>query len=498
MNTRFLDSLRLIAKSWIAGRPTRAQQIANADLRQYTRIESRHFALGNRPVIRWIKGNGLDDVVTRTAIAQATRLFGNSVDYCLCTHDIAPERARHIMSLSVQPVEWWPVSAQDNSLLASELRAAACPEEHFGYWWKWFPERVRPNGPEWILDGDMVIVKRPEWFDLWLSGRDKIRVAQDDKEGPHIYGRYAEGVDPRLALYSGLISLPPNVSYMKAVLDVLREKPLAQGHDGRRDMCEQGVIACSFQKFDPLPIPLNEFPFGRAFEEQLDFGLSGDIGCAWGYHFGNSFRRHNPHFDELTKNGTLFSAPEPSVIEAANWLCGFGQWGIPGWSTDNQNASMILNHALRAPSRDILELGTSRGHMTFILASSGFHVTTVDRVNRGASINLAGMNVDVIVDDAVKYLQRSRSHDIILVDLHGNSPDDWQSYRAPLMSCLEDGGTLLINNATLSEIPEWKEETGVRWFLSSLPANWSYTIDSSVLPGLAVVKKNKGGGRRAA
>lgn len=488
---RFSGWLKKFAEQFLRSEMTHAQHLATADLKQYAGLEGRHFSLGNRPVIRWIKGNGLDDAVTRAAIAQATRLFGSSVDYCLCTHDIAPARARHIMSLSAQPVEWWPVSQEDNPPLAAELRSAGCVPEHFGYWWKWFPARVRPNAPEWILDGDMVIVDRPEWFDLWRSGNDGVRVAQDDKEGPHIYGRYSDLVDRRLALYSGLISLPPGFSYMPALLRILRNRPLDQGHDGRSDMCEQGVIAACFQGFNPVPIPLNEFPFGRAFQAELDFGLSGNLNRAWGYHFGNSFRRHNPHFEALTRDGTLFSGPEPFAVQAANWLGGFGQWGIPGWSTGEANASMILRHALCHPSRDILELGTSRGHMTFILAVSGFRVTSVDRVDRGARQNLEGMSVDIVVDDVVRYLKRSRKlHDLILVDLHGNSPKDWKRYRTALMSRVTSGGTLLINNAILNEIPEWQEEHGVQWFLSSLPANWSFQIDRSVLPGLAIVTKH--------
>lgn len=57
------------------------------------------FGLGSRPVIRWIKGDGLDDPVTRTAIAQATRLFGAELDYCLSTHGLAASRVRKILRL---------------------------------------------------------------------------------------------------------------------------------------------------------------------------------------------------------------------------------------------------------------------------------------------------------------------------------------------------------------------------------------------------------------
>lgn len=146
-------------------------------------------------MIRWIKGDGLDDPVTRAAIGQATRLFGDRVDYCVCTQGIDAARARSILSWANQPVEWWPVSENDNPRLAAFLRAAGCPPERFGYWWKWFPERVRPDGPEWILDGDMVVTAAPPWFDDWAAGVDGVRVAQDDKEGMHIYGHYAPMVD---------------------------------------------------------------------------------------------------------------------------------------------------------------------------------------------------------------------------------------------------------------------------------------------------------------
>jgi predicted O-methyltransferase YrrM len=475
---------------------TRAQLLAQDDLERCKRLTGRHFSLGSRPVIRWIKGNGLDDVVTRTAIAQATRLFGSLVDYCLCTHDIEPKRARSIMAWSSQPVEWWPLSPDDNPQLAGALTTAGCAPENFGYWWKWFPERVRLGGPEWILDGDMVIVGRPDWFDAWTSGIDRVRVAQDDKEGPYIYGAYANKVDPRLALYSGLISLPARVRYMDHMSSILAEQPLNQGHDGRRDMCEQGVVAACFQRLNPVPIPLNEFPFGRAFQEQLDFGLSGDVGRVWGYHFGNAFRRENPHFERLTREGILMNLGACDVVQEANWLGGIGQWGVPGWSTGASNAALLLEHALAQPHREILELGTSRGHMTYMLANSGFQVLTVDRVDRGAKQNLAGLNVDVVIDEAVNFLRReNRTHSVIIVDVHGNSVSDWRNYRQPLMDRLRPGGTIIINNAVLYRIPEWSEETGVQWFLSELPRDWTYIVDDAVLPGIAVVQKPTGRNR---
>jgi len=54
------------------------------------------FRRTTRPVIRWIKGDGRDDAVTRAALGQATREFGDAVDYCLCTVDISRSRVADV------------------------------------------------------------------------------------------------------------------------------------------------------------------------------------------------------------------------------------------------------------------------------------------------------------------------------------------------------------------------------------------------------------------
>ena len=110
-----------------------------------------HFRKSIRPLIRWVKGEGLDDKITKASIAIATKLFGNEVDYCLCTNNLNSRRVREILSLSSQPVCWIPLSSRENIELSSILTKAGCSENNFGYWWKWFPERVRPYAPEWIV-----------------------------------------------------------------------------------------------------------------------------------------------------------------------------------------------------------------------------------------------------------------------------------------------------------------------------------------------------------
>lgn len=454
-------------------------------------LPPRPFSAGTRPVIRWIKGDGKDDVVTRSAIAQATRLFGPDVDYCLCTAEISASRARDVLAWASQPVEWWPVEAADNPGLTAALAAAGCGPEAFGYWWKWLPERVRPGAPEWILDGDMVITGAPAWFDAWRSGRDGLRVTQDDAWDINgLYGEYLPLVDTALRLYSGLISLPPGLRYLPAMLRVMAEQPLAPGHDGRTNMSEQGIVAAAMGRLGATPIPLHEFPFGRAFEANLNHGLKGPVGTPWGYHFGHAFRQANIHYERLAAAGIVDVHDEtPPPAQRFRWLRNFGQWGRDGWSMEMTCVERIAALAREHPGAPLLEIGTSRGYLAAVLAASGRRVTTIDHADRGATANLAGLDVEVVVDRAAGFLRRdARSFPLITVDLHGNRVPVWKRLWPLLVRRLAPGGRLVLYNSHLWQMPEWQRETGLQWVMNTKLAGWTVETFATPLPGMIVCR----------
>jgi hypothetical protein len=477
---------------------SRARELAEVDI---VRASSRPFSLGTRPVIRWIKGDGRDDEVTRSAIAQATRIFGDRVDYCMCSAGISAARARAILAWSDQPVEWWPLGPEDNPQLSNVLMAAGCPSDAFGYWWKWFPERLRPAAPEWIVDGDMVITGKPAWFDEWCAGTDCLRVAQDDHwDANELYGEYRDFIDLKKRLYSGLISLPPNLSYLPHMLAVLAVKPLAPGHDGRVNMSEQGVIACTFGALGAEPIPLAEFPFGRAFQEEFDYGLKGPSENIWGYHFGQSFRVENAHFRRLTSEGSVYwRDSEPPLIDRFNWLKNFGQWGIPGWAMPPGCTERVSNLAHQYAGRRILDIGTSRGRLAAILATHGCIVTTVDQVDRGASTNLMQMGVQTVVSDAADFLRRmDEQFAMIVVDIHDNSEEVWSELWPLLGDHVESDGSILLSNSHLWQMPEWHEETGLRWITEASPAGWTTEVFPDPEPGMVICRRVSAVGRNSA
>lgn len=460
-------------------------------IQKKNKLPPRLFSYGKRPVIRWVKGDGKDDMVTRSAIGQATKLFGDSVDYCLCTNNISSSRARNILAWATQPVELMQVTAKDNPQLAHELKIAGCEPEAYGYWWKWFPARVRPNAPEWILDGDMIITGIPPWFETWKKGEDVLRVTQDDAWKDDLYGEYNGKVDLKRRLYSGLISLPPNLDYNSKMIAILRAHPLKPFHDGRKNMSEQGVIAMTFDALQAVPIPLNEFPFARAFEEKLNFGLSGPKNKPWGYHFGNAFVSYNPHFKRMIENKRIFwHSIHPKLEERFEWLRAFSQWGKPGWSTHRLIAYRMGLLAGQCKGKPVLEIATSRGYVTALMASRGAQVTTIDKVDRGAGVNLEGLNVDVHVQDVFDFLNKcDTKFALITVDLHGNRPDRWKKLWPLLVKHLETDGRMVLCNSHLWKIPEWYKETGLLWLMNNELKGWKVEVFEEPLPGMIVVQR---------
>lgn len=456
------------------------------------------YRASNKPIIRWVKGDGLDDEITKFAIGQATRLFGDQLDYCITTNYIGPERARDILSLASEPVEWIPVSAQDNKDLAKILFKSGCKEKNFGYWWKWFPSRVRLLAPEWVLDGDMVIINKPDWFDLWRRGNDFLRVSQVEDAKPDHYGEFAKQAYNKLNLYSGIISLPPRLEFNKEFKKLMTRYPLKKNHNGTINMSEQGVVAAVFSKLKAMPIPINDFPFvspeldnfkkpTNAYEVQTKKN--------WGYHFTRSFvLGESKYFKQYSESirADWQQSKMPS-LDKYLWLRNHGQQGIEGSSTHLKFIKKIYQIALAYKNKAVLEIGTSRGYLSAILSESGCLLTTVDREDRGASLNLRGLNIKVIHEEIVGFLKSTRKkYSLIIVDLHGNSPKIWKILFPLIETSLNTKGKFIFYNSHLKFNSNSASEDGI-WYLVShnFLRNFSINKFAKPWPGMIVgVKKN--------
>jgi len=426
------------------------------------------YATSSKPHIRWVKGDGLDDEVTRSAIAQATRIFGDEVDYCITTNNIMPSRVRDILSWASQPVEWIPVSSKDNKLLAQELMQAGCKEKNFGYWWKWFPTRVRPFAPEWILDGDMLITAKPKWFYLWKNGKDRLRVSQDDTTLAHYYGEYAKQAANSLKLYSGIISLPPKLFFDKELIGFLKKFPLKKDHDGTLNMSEQGAIAAVFSKIGCIPIPLSEFPFADSEAINFNYGQKKNIKNIWGYHFTRSFiRKSKTFFSLVEKHKIYWNSKSIGSIDKFSWLRNHGQNGYEGTSMDPFFVRKTYEIAKKFKNKEVLEIGTSRGYLAAIINDIGCKVTTIDNIDRGALLNLQNLRIKIIHNDVIRFLKSSsKQYELIIVDLHGNYKKLWLELFPLIQNSLKYKGTFIFYNSYISDKPERAREDGIQHLVS--------------------------------
>ena len=428
------------------------------------------YVTSSKPLIRWVKGDGLDDGVTRSAIAQATRLFGNEADYCITTNNIKPERVRDILSWASQPVEWIPVSAKDNKPLAQILWQAGCREKNFGYWWKWFPTRVRPSAPEWILDGDMVITAKPKWFHLWKIGKDTLRVSQDSTvtTKTHAYGEYAKQALNSFKLYSGIISLPPKLFFDKHMINFLKKYPLKKNHDGSMNMSEQGVVAAVFSKIGCIPIPLSEFPYAHAETIKCNYGKKKNTKNIWGYHFIRSFIRKSKTFFSLVEKQKIYWVSNRiGPIEKFSWLRNHGQNGNEGYSMHPFFVQKTYEIAKKFKNKDVLEIGTSRGYLAAIMNDIGCRVTTIDNMDRGALLNLQNLRIKIIHNDAIRFLKSStKQYDFIIVDLHGNYKKLWLELFSLIQNSLKYRGTFIFYNSHISDKSERARENGIQHLVS--------------------------------
>ena len=448
-----------------------------------------HFRKSIRPLIRWVKGEGLDDKITKASIAIATKLFGDEVDYCLCTNNLNSRRVREILSLSSQPVCWMPLGSRENIELSSILTKAGCSENNFGYWWKWFPERVRPYAPEWIVEGDMLITKKPKWFNKWKSGSDVVRISASDESAwpKEYYGEYANLLDDKIKLYSGFVSLPPNFYYLKDMIKIMNKQPLKNNHNGVYNFSEQGLISAVFSKYSIKKIPIEEFPIANAlFENNLKNKNSSNK--IWGYHFARSFIKENIFFTKyinLKKNNWI--KKNQSLKKQFEWLRNNGQFGNEGYSMNPLCVNRILSVIKNYKDIQVLEIGTSRGYLTALLSRFN-KVTTIDHKDRGAFINLSGLNIKIVKEDMLSFLKKDHNkYKVILIDLHGNSKKVWSKLWSLIPARLEFKSKVILYNSHLYKIDRFKEDNGIKFLLdSNLLKNFNLKIYDKPLPGMII------------
>jgi hypothetical protein len=169
------------------------------------------------------------------------------------------------------------------------------------------------------------------------------------------------------------------------------------------------------------------------------------------------------------------------------WLRNNGQFGNEGYSMNPLCVNRILSVIKNYKDIQMLEIGTSRGYLTALLSRFN-KVTTIDHKDRGAFINLSGLNIKIVKEDMLSFLKKDHNkYKVILIDLHGNSKKVWSKLWSLIPARLEFKSKVILYNSHLYKIDRFKEDNGIKSLLdSNLLKNFNLKIYDKPLPGMII------------
>jgi SAM-dependent methyltransferase len=177
-------------------------------------------------------------------------------------------------------------------------------------------------------------------------------------------------------------------------------------------------------------------------------------------------------------------------MERVTWLRNQGSWGREGTSMNLAHVDRVDARSRVFRGRRVLEIGTSRGQLSALMALNGCRVTTLDREDRGARLNLEGLDVAVEIAGGAEYLAGHPSpFALIVVDLHGNDEATWRTLWPLLDAHLAPDGELLLYNSHLWRQREWRGETGLRWVMEHRLADWTVEVHDEPPPGMLICRR---------
>lgn len=218
------------------------------------------------------------------SVRRATALYPEC-DFLICHNQLDEEQVRAIGRLGV------PLYDQSESDGPFGVRPTAGYQVH----WKLYPPRVAADRHEIVMDNDLVLFKRLEEIDYFLSG-DCTLMCQG-LNGLH--GKFDRYIPKGVRVNSGLFGMPPGFDFLGVVRQHIDQQDAASW-DGRFD--EQGLVAAALNTYPKKAfVPVTRVPI---LERDFDIrGITTDACC--GFHFVG-LNYHERHAARDTYNEMYF------------------------------------------------------------------------------------------------------------------------------------------------------------------------------------------------
>jgi len=197
-----------------------------------------------KPLFRWTLGKvyGLGYDICIESVKRARRIWGDEVDYVVVCNNVAQHIMEHLRMNLGDILRF----AEPNSLPFYPNSLA----------WKCYPPRLRLNSHELFIDNDLVLLKRSEYIEKFLSG-DYVLYNEDIGRGFADFERLVRSVRPeyKIGLNSGLFGYPPGYDVHTEILKVCT--------GFRQHLSEQGLVAYLLLRYPnrvgiPMPFVFND------------------------------------------------------------------------------------------------------------------------------------------------------------------------------------------------------------------------------------------------
>jgi hypothetical protein len=205
----------------------------------------------------------------------------NDLEFAKCIYD---KILFHEQNWQDCPIPHREVSIKKNGVIEKDTNIFG------GSLWKLCPPRIRQETHEIILDNDLIINKRFQELDRFLSSTRTLLLS----ENIPFFGRYDSCFTANEAYNSGLIGLPPGYDFSSDLLETWRmlgEFPDLSYSD------EQGLVCFVLKNTDPIVIASNKIV---EIHQQGQRNIHNGVEVHKVYDFNN--KESGIHFVEANRN----------------------------------------------------------------------------------------------------------------------------------------------------------------------------------------------------
>lgn len=230
-----------------------------------------------KPLVRFTMGNThpYGFRILKLSVKSFTDLYQDQFDYVIVHNSLSDTQIKDISDLGVPLLE------------ASYHNEIKYPPQDTK--WKLYPQRLRPDSHEIVLDNDIIWFNKLRQIDEFLKS-DKFLIVSGRQRN---LGHYDKFVPKGMNLNSGILGYPPGFDLTKEICKIIDDEPFNLWQHWNDDQGIMATIILNTSNY--IRIPLNEVTI--SYPEYTP--------CPYATHFCGINKGHVRAFNQYTNYGCL-------------------------------------------------------------------------------------------------------------------------------------------------------------------------------------------------